>query len=337
MTKKSLLHEDALQKLVKKYLNDECSPQEIETLNNWYNSFDKHQDPIEGLTAEQVQQLKERLMSRIRKNIAAGSHSAPAPLRRNPGPAKLVYLITGIAAMALLVMGIFLSRNEQTIPALKSASANTVISNTSKSIRRVALEDGSIVWLNPDSKIEYPEKFTAASRELRMQGEAFFEVKPDLKRPFIIYSNDMVTRVWGTSFLVRATEGIAGEVSVVTGKVSVRLHQQDDKSAIMLMPDEKVTFIKAANVLKKEGEAKNSAVRIWQKTTLSFDNIPLKEVLSTLNKKFGVDISTEDKALLSYSLKADFTDQSLPAILEMLEKSLDLKYEINERKIILND
>ena len=170
-----------------------------------------------------------------------------------------------------------------------------------------------------------------------MHGEAFFEVKPDVKRPFIIYSDNMVTRVWGTSFLVRSVEGAPEGVSVVTGKVSVRLQKQDDNSEIMLMPDEKVTLLKATNVLKKESELKKSAIRIWQKTTLSFDNIPLRDVLKTLNKKFGVSISSTNESLLNYSLTADFTDQSLPAILEMLEKSLNLKYEINENQIILNN
>jgi transmembrane sensor len=336
MTKSPLMHDDILRKLVKKYLNDECSPQEILKLNDWYNSFDEDQDVIEGLTTEQRQQLRQRLMTRIRKNIAADLESGQATVSSSRSSRKIVYLVTGIAAMLLLVMGVFLSRNNHNMPALHAIPTDMVVFNSTKSIQKVTLEDGSTVWLNPNSKIVYPRKFLAASRELQLAGEAFFEVKPDVKRPFIIYSDKIVTRVWGTSFLVRSSEGGLEEVSVVTGKVSVRLQQQDDHSAIMLMPDQKVT-LKAGNVLKKEGELKNSAVRIWQKTTLSFDNIPLRDVLQTLNKKFGVSISTTDESLLNYSLTADFTDQSLPAILEMLGKSLDLKYEINEGQIILNN
>jgi len=335
MTKRSFMHDDILQKLVKKYLNDECSPQEIHTLNEWYNSFDEDDDVMESLTPEQRQQLRQRLMSRIRKNIATDLESDQAIVSRNRSSRKIVYLVTGIAAMILLVMGVFLSMDHHKVTPLDATSADMVVFNTAKRIQRVTLEDGSIVWLNPNSKIVYPRKFTAASRELRMDGEAFFEIKPDVKRPFIIYSNNIVTRVWGTSFLVRSLKGGVEEVSVITGKVSVRLQQQDDGAEIMLTPDQKVTFLKAGNVLKKEGELKNSPVRMWQKTTLFFDNIPLRDVLPTLNKKFGVSISTTDESLLNYSLNADFTDQSLPAILEMLGKSLDLKYELNENQIIL--
>lgn len=335
MTKRSLIHDDILLKLIEKYLNDECNPQEVQLVNEWYNSFDKDQDIIDSLTPEQVEQLSRRLMSRIKKNIAVDVESGQATVINNRGSRKIMYMVAGIAAMVLLVMGVFLSRNNDAILPLHSVSAEMVIFNTTKSIKKVILEDGSTVWLNPNSKIVYPRKFLATSRELHMHGEAFFEVKPDVKRPFIIYSDNMITRVWGTSFLVRSVDGAPEGVSVVTGKVSVRLQKQEGNSEIMLMPDQKVTFLKAGNVLKKEGEAKKSTIRIWQKTTLSFDNIVLRDVIKTLNKKFGVNISTTNESLLNYSLTADFTDQSLPAILEMLEKSLNLKYEINENQIIL--
>ncbi|MEQ7798616.1 FecR domain-containing protein [Pedobacter sp. ASV1-7] len=331
------MNDDVLQKLVKKYLNDECSPQEIQRLHEWYNSFDEDQDIIDFLTPEQLQQLRQRLISRIRKNISADLEASQAIVNRNRSSNKNTYIITGIAATVLLVVGLFLFRSSDTISPLRSMSAEIVVFNTSKSIQKVMLEDSSIVWLNPNSKIVYPRKFLAASRELHMHGEAFFEVTPDANRPFIIYSDNIVTRVWGTSFLVRSVEGVQEEVSVVTGKVSVRLQEQDDNAQIMLTQDQKATFFKADNLLKKGEELKKSPVRIWQKTTLSFDNVPLRDVLKILNKKFMMNINSTDESLLNYSLTADFTDQSLPAILEMLEKSLNLKYEINDNQIILNN
>ncbi len=62
----------------------------------------------------------------------------------------------------------------------------------------------------------------------------------------------------------------------------------------------------------------------------------LEEIIKVLNKQFGVRISSSDEKVLSYILKADFTDQSLPSILEMLQKSLDVDYEINDQGITLN-
>jgi transmembrane sensor len=187
------MNDDILQKLVKKYLNDECSPQEIQRLHEWYNSFDEDQDIIDFLTPEQLQQLRQRLLSRIRKNISADIEASQAIVNKNRSSKRNTYLITGIAATVLLVMGLFLFRSSDTISPLRSMSAEIVVFNTSKSIQKVILEDSSIVWLNPNSKIVYPRKFLAASRELHMHGEAFFEVTPDANRPFIIYSDNIIT------------------------------------------------------------------------------------------------------------------------------------------------
>jgi transmembrane sensor len=69
---------------------------------------------------------------------------------------------------------------------------------------------------------------------------------------------------------------------------------------------------------------------------MSFESTSVSEVMTQLNKKFGVQISSEDKDINGYVLNADFTDQSLPSILEMLEKSLNITYIIRDKKIILN-
>jgi transmembrane sensor len=320
-----------LQKLIQRYINGECTPDEITAVHEWYDSFEREQNPMDLLSTEQQLQLKKRLISRIRTNITSLDKTEGTPVDKRFLSPALIYSLSGIAATVLLVMGIIFFKYDFSHP---PATTNMVVVNMTKSIQKVALEDGSIVWLNPGSRIKYPKKFKGAQRNVQMEGEAFFEVTHDKSRPFTIYSDNLVTRVWGTSFRIRAYENNPAEVSVVTGKVSVRLQQQEG-SEIMLLPNQKVTYLKKANVLKKETEQKTSVMRIWKKATLSFDNEPIKEVIKALNITFGVHISSPDEKLLNYALKADFTDQSLPSILEMLEKSLDLQYEINDKEIIL--
>jgi ferric-dicitrate binding protein FerR (iron transport regulator) len=180
----------------------------------------------------------------------------------------------------------------------------------------------------------YPHNFTSTLRKVQMQGEAFFEVSPDPKRPFIIYSGNVITRVWGTSFRIRAYENIPFEVSVLTGKVSVQLQTRKD-SELILLPQQTATYITASDLLKKGIEKKTSAMSIWHKETMTFDNEPIREVIKVLNAQFKVNISTADEKLLDYVLKADFNDQSLPSILEMLRKSLNVENEISDDGIIL--
>jgi len=167
-----------------------------------------------------------------------------------------------------------------------------------------------------------------------MTGEAFFEVTKDHAHPFIIYGGGVITKVWGTSFRIRAYQEAATEVSVVTGKVSVKI-PDNDKSEVMLLPTQKVTYQLAGDYLKRDKEKPASSMRIWQKTTLVFDNVSLKDVLIKLDKQYGMHIRTDDKELSNYSLNADFTGQNLPAILDMIENSLNVSYTMDDTDVIL--
>lgn len=325
------MEKDILQKLIEKYLKGNCTPEEVAAIHEWYNSFEEEQDPVDFISSQQQQELKERLLTNIKRNVATGNVRSREINSRKNISRTLIYMLSGVAAMVILTIGVFFYI-QKTSSSLDLGDVHVV--NMTKTIQKLVLSDGSIIWLNPKSKVIYPQNFTSTQREIKMQGEAFFEVTPDPRRPFIIYSANVITRVWGTSFRIRAYENIPVEVSVLTGKVSVQL-QTKEKSELILLPHQTATYLKNADLLKKGVEKKTSAMSIWKKETLTFDNEPIREVIKVLNTHFEVNISTADEKLLDYVLKADFTDQSLPSILEMLRKSLDVENEISEGGIIL--
>lgn len=329
------MKKDISPELIRKYLNGQCTPRETLMVDEWYNSFDGEPDSISTLSQEQRDELKAILINKISANVQILGEPDINPQPKASPVRKIIYYLSGIAAMILIVMLITISKQKVSTPNISSATTGQMsVINLTKSIQKQVLSDGSIVWLSPQSSIKYPKFFTGHQREVQMDGEAFFEVHKDHKHPFIIYSGGLVTRVWGTSFRIRAYKNVATEVSVVTGKVSVRIPKQN-AAEVMLFPNQKVTYLKAKDALKTDKKAKDASMQIWQKARLSFDNVPLNEVMNILNKKFGVSISTEDENLSHFVLNADFTDQNLPAILEMMEKSLEVTYEIDEKGIIL--
>lgn len=319
-----------MKKLIKKYLKGNCNPEEIAAIHEWYNSFETEQDPADFITSQQQKELKFRLLTNIRRNVASLELKSTQTNKRKT-VSRTLYLLSGVAAMLILTIGIFFYVQKKSS---FSDLGDVHVVNMTKAIQKLVLSDGSIVWLNPKSKVIYPHNFTSTLRKVQMQGEAFFEVSPDPKRPFIIYSGNVITRVWGTSFRIRAYENIPFELSVLTGKVSVQLQTRKD-SELILLPQQTATYLTASDLLKKGIEKKTSAMSIWHKETMTFDNEPIREVIKVLNAQFKVNISTADEKLLDYVLKADFNDQSLPSILEMLRKSLNVENEISDDGIIL--
>lgn len=320
------MEKEILQKLIEKYLKGNCTSEEVDAIHKWYNSFEEEQDSALFISSEQQEELKQRLLAKIKINIKSEDIN-----RRKHVYRTLVYTLSGVAALVILTIGGLFYNQKASV---SFGTGDIQVINMTRTIQKVVLSDGTIVWLNPKSRVIYPQYFTAIQRKIQMEGEAFFEVIPDPKRPFIIYSGNVITRVWGTSFRIRAYKNIPVEVSVLTGKVSVQLQKKED-SELILLPQQTATYQKDTDLLKKGIEKKTSAMSIWQKETLTFDNEPIREVIRILNTQFKVNISTSDEKLLDYVLKADFTDQSLPSILEMLRKSLNVENEISNQGIIL--
>lgn len=321
-------------KLIDRYLKGQCTAIEKEQVEQWYDSFEPETDPVTFLSTAQRLELKNKMLERIKTNILKAGHSNQViPFSR-----KWKYGLSAAAAIVLLVLGTALWNKKisklEILPEQASAPKEILIKNLTKSIKRQQLPDGSTIWLSPLSSVTYPSAFKSSTREVKLRGEAFFEVTKDEKHPFIIYSGDIITKVWGTSFRISAFENKAAEVSVLTGRVSVKISNQD-KSEVMLLHNQKAIYIRSQSLLKKEEEKKASIVRIWKKTSMSFDNAPLSSVMAALNAEFNVHITTHDQQLQDYLLKADFTDQSLPDILEMMGKSLNVDYELVNNEITL--
>ena len=313
-------------RLIEKYLDNKCTPDEEQQLYEWYDSFEGEQDPVALLPPEQQLMLKERIMSRTRMNIAEVEQRRE---RKVAVIKTFIYTLSGAAATVLLVAGLkFLLRDTASAPLI----GEITISNTTRAIHRELLPDSSIVWLSPQSKIKYSQQFRGDYRQVNLTGEAFFQVNKDSRRPFIIYSNGIVTKVLGTSFRIKSFGDASTEVAVATGRISVKIDGKD-RSEVMVLPDQQVTYQPGDNTLERD-KAQASSMLIWQKTSLSFDNIPVKKVIGVLNQKFDVDITFKDKSTATYLLSADFTNQNLPDILEMLETSLNITYELQGDKIM---
>ncbi len=334
-------------KLIRKYLNNECTPQEKLAVETWYASFENDADLLAFLPEAEKERLRLILFKGIRENIQVREVEAP---RRQGRRVSLRYAAIGIAALLAIAIGLSWLVNSYQIPeadALTEPPSRIILENQEKNIRRVTLPDGSIAWLHPHSSLTYPESFTASERRISMTGEIFFEVTPDSLLPFVVYSGDLRTKVLGTSFRIRAyKEDPFTKVSVMTGKVSVErmskpLPGKQDEilletgKEIVLLPDESLLFSEQEHGFRKEKNARDDEMAMWRKTSLTFANVPVKEVLKKLNTAYDVQITVATQEINGYLLKADFTGMNLPDVLEILALSLGLTYELDQKNAIV--
>jgi len=322
--------------LLNRYLNGLCNAQEEAIVKEWFASFANDEDNISSLNEIQRSQLKARMRDAITQNIATTQVAQPVSTSRF-NLRYIAYSLTGIAALLFIVFGIktFYNPGKQT----DATAAMLTITNNTKTISEQVLSDGSHVWLYPGSSIRFKQKFSGAIREISMTGESFFDITKDASHPFIIHSKHLVTKVWGTSFRVRDNINLAyADVTVVTGKVSVKpIENKSPVKEVMLHPNDQVTWLKNQAALKVAHGVEARDLAIWKKINLTFDNKLIRDVLPVLNKQFNVNITTADEKINNYLLDADLNGLNLPSIMGILNKTLNISYEIDENAIVLKN
>ena len=226
-----------------------------------------------------------------------------------------------IFAALLLVSGYEVFINPSAKRNLRELSASHQVLNT------FTLPDGTLVSLNSNTKLRYPKKFGRSTREVTIEGEAFFEVKPNKNKPFIIHAGNAQIKVLGTSFNVNAyPESKLVEVTVETGRVQV-LNKTDkfvQTNELILTPGDKGTLIYESNSLSKTTN-QNPNFLAWKTHNLIFKATSLDEVIQELAKVYKVDIRLADSNLNKLLLTAQFNNYSLDFILEVIETTFKIE------------
>jgi ferric-dicitrate binding protein FerR (iron transport regulator) len=187
--------------------------------------------------------------------------------------------------------------------------------------KRITLPDSSQISLNGNSHVLFPQNFTPASREVYLEGEAFFTVSRDEHRPFIVHAAAISTTVLGTSFNVRCfSQEKLSQVAVATGKVKVALNSSVGGSypPVEVMPGQRVSYhLHDAAGLQKD-YMDIAAVGAWKERSFYYDQTPLRQILADLESVYGLRFKILDTALLHCTYTARFRNLSATGILQTL-------------------
>jgi len=197
-------------------------------------------------------------------------------------------------------------------------------------MRKLFLSDGTEVWVNAQSTLRFPEKFNRGTRELYLEGEAFFKVHHDEHKPFIIHSKFLNTTVLGTSFNVSAYKNEPSKITVKTGKVGVGEKAQG--GTVMVTPAQQLIYAegKGFTLRKQVGVQEYLG---WKDGNLVFTGKTLKEMKVIIERRYNVQIHFKNDKLQDCSMVGSYHQESLKNILEAMRFSLSIKYQIKGRDI----
>jgi ferric-dicitrate binding protein FerR (iron transport regulator) len=328
--------------LFSRYIKNECSPSERYEFLELVRE-NRHDGELKALLRELVVNtgaehiLPDDSANVILRSILSGvpikeqttSEQQPVKIRSLHNRHIAKWLSVAAASVILLIMAGY---------AVKSVSKKDIVFDTGAATaphlvtvhtltgesKLVQLPDGTKIWLNPSSSLEYPLVFSNEKREVRLSGEAFFEVARNPDLPFIIHSGMLQTKVLGTSFNIQAydnQENIA--VTVVTGKVKVSNNKQVDN--IELLPNQRAVFDKKTDRLIKENTSGGTASDILKRKagTFVYHDEPLQKLAKDIEAYFGVKIHVSE-AIRHCGVVASFEITDKPeAILELIAISIN--------------
>jgi len=187
------------------------------------------------------------------------------------------------------------------------------------------LSDSTRVYLNSNSTLRYPNQFLEDTRTVTLEGEAYFEVKRDESKPFIVESPHLSTMVLGTKFHINDFLLETTSVSVHEGKVKVT--SNTSKEEVILVQNEQALFDKKMDSFNK-GSINLQTLNQWIIGRVQFNQTPIMEVIQVLNRRFDVNIElvSKKKDLATYPISGDFNGTNIEEILQGLHFIYDIKY-----------
>lgn len=321
-------------KLLDKYSKGECDATEEKIILEWYENIgEKGQRQAQKETVSP--EVEARLWSKIRP--------------RSPRKRGLFFYVVSAAAtflvLAVAAVGLYLTSGKKgtvqhATPADRWVAENNSLSlevNTGDTPREVRLPDQSIVTLKPGSEVRFSENFSGNKREVYLSGEAFFQVQKDATRPFLVYSNEVVTKVLGTSFNIKAyANDQEVTVAVKTGKVSVYTNMEEPGSKgdvkqtqpeVILTPNYQVVYNRQKDQVRKQ-VVEMPEIILPEPTLfeMQYDGVPVSKIFAVLEENYGVDITFDEAQLKNCTLTTSMSDEGFYERIEIICRAIGAEY-----------
>jgi len=271
------------------------------------------------------------------KILPVESGSAKAILVTNTG--EEIELKKGTSCQVAEILGVGVIQDSTGVRFVDRGGAegrmgNNIVVVPEKGEYFVVLSDGTKVWMNSASELEFPNRFVGDSREVKLKGEAYFEVMSDPQQPFCVQVGETRVHVLGTAFNVSAyQDDRQTEVALVRGKVSFKVSGKD---VYVLTPGEIATLDReSGETTVRKGDV--TAIVDWKAGRFNFEDMPLEELAVKLSRWYGVPFVFGDEAAKKLRFSGAVTKyRRLDYILEMISKTTDVTFGQEKDKVIVS-
>ncbi len=317
---------------LQKFLNDQCTPEELEEVLQWVRKeslspgsrewgFENWKSYDTGSPSSGDERFGP-LLDKIHHKI----HLSHPEVYQKPAVRKLsTWLVRAAAILLIPVLGLLIytwSRSPAITAGMSQLSVDSLeIVAPIGSKTRIQLSDGSEVFLNHGSKLQYPRFFSEESRTVYLTGEAYFQVVHQPERPFIVKTRNWNVKALGTAFNVFAYSGEpVVSTTLVEGKVVVEKKGPDDQFETVgsMQPGQHVSYNPVSGEIFSTREDIEKYIS-WKDGKLVFKNESIVQIARRLSRWYNVDIDFADEAAKEYTYTATFMDETLWQILDLLK------------------
>jgi len=319
---------DADYTLIIKYLFEDLTESEMEALLQWRSESLSNEVFFFTLMKLRLSHKYKEVNSSERTLHALKKMNKQVTKKKLPG---FVRLSIRYATVILLL----LSFSFGLVNYYSDQYADTHITVASgESVKKLTLLDGTVVWLNENSTLKIPWNFSSQKRMLKLDGEAYFDVKKNISSPFLVDASSVKVKVTGTSFsLKNEMESGVIETILVSGKVI--LLDKEGKQVYDMFPGEKVWYSSEQNEFIVQTVDTNVSTA-WHLSQLRFENITLREIVNKLSLIYDVNMNLESKKLADRKYRCVINrDETLEQVLDILSYLAPIKYKIEEDEVFI--
>jgi ferric-dicitrate binding protein FerR (iron transport regulator) len=306
-------------------LNQKASEQDVETFENWMASHPDNKDAFDKMQKVWKKSNEIEVFDKI--DVEADWKLVKFKTTASAKSRKLRVFMS-YAASILLLLSLSYAFLYETTPGFGKLTQQ----KTELQKDQVLLADGTKVYLNQKSRLVYPNQFNSKTRNVKMEGEAYFQVQSDPSKPFIITTGNAIIEVLGTAFNVRNDEYGKTIVTVNSGKVS--LTDQKTKKVVYLSKGEK-GVLQNSTITESNNDEPNFDA--WKTGILRFNKTPIPVVLKYIEDYYGVKITNRCERIDALTFTSIFDNDDIDSVISELELHLNVKTVKRGKHLIISE